>query len=383
MPDADPYSGREQTQAKHFILSRYLERLAFKILTISELTYVDGFSGPWETKTQSFSDSSFMIAIDVLMRARRGMLEQYGKCPRIRCFFSEVDPEAFGQLRAAVAPYHTPDEGFEICTYQGRFEDAISDIKTYVGTSFALIFIDPTGWAGYAFEKIKPLLAPRKCEILINFMYAFVYRFIHSDDEDIVNSLNPILGGAGWRARLDPSAPRGVAVERLFRETLKSAGQFRFVISTKIDKSTADYPHFYIAYGTKSPDGLKTFRETEYAALRVQARIRANAKERKREDRSGTVDLFAGHDAKVQEAAIDEVVRQNTAAAATTLVQALTIHRSLSFATAVVMLLEEFVLRETDVKNICVDLAKRGIIENTWGTGNRKPQDTSLIKARK
>jgi three-Cys-motif partner protein len=382
MPDSDahPYSGREQTEAKHFILRRYLERLAFKILTVSELTYVDGFSGPWETKTESFSDSSFMIAIDVLMSARKTMLEQRGKCPRIRCFFSELNAEAFSQLQSAVAPFHRPEEGFEICTYHGEFEGAVADIQTCIGTSFALIFIDPTGWTGYAYEKIKPLLIRRKCEALITFMYAFVYRFIHSEDEDTVNSLNPILGGLGWRDRLDSSLPRGEAVERLFRETLKAAGNFRFVISTKIEKPTTDCPHFYITYGTKSPDGLKTFRETEYAALRAQAKSRANAKEKKRERRFRTTEMFAGHDAQVQEATIDDVVEEQKLVASGRVLEALSKQGSIQFDALAVRLLEEFVLRETDVKNICVDLVRSGKIENTWGLGNRKPQDTTIIK---
>jgi hypothetical protein len=37
-------------------------------------------------------------------------------------------------------------------------------------------------------------------------------------------------------------------------------------------------------------------------------------------------------------------------------------------------------LRETNVKDICVTLAKDGRIENTWGSGNRKPKDDTVIK---
>ncbi|MGA8498273.1 MAG: three-Cys-motif partner protein TcmP, partial [Xanthobacteraceae bacterium] len=101
---ADPYSGREQTQAKHFILRSYLQALAFKVLTFSDITYVDGFSGPWQTKTENFSDSSFMIAISVLKDAQRKIMEQRRIERRIRCFFSESDPEAFEQLEQAVVP---------------------------------------------------------------------------------------------------------------------------------------------------------------------------------------------------------------------------------------------------------------------------------------
>jgi hypothetical protein len=49
---ADPYLNREQTKAKHFILRRYLQALVFKVLRYFDVAYVDGFSGPWETKTK-------------------------------------------------------------------------------------------------------------------------------------------------------------------------------------------------------------------------------------------------------------------------------------------------------------------------------------------
>jgi three-Cys-motif partner protein len=94
---SDPYSGREQTKAKHFILKRYLEALAFKVLNFSDITYVDGFSGPWETKTEDFADSSFMIALRVLKDAQHRMTQRRIK-RRIRCLFSEADPAAYVQL---------------------------------------------------------------------------------------------------------------------------------------------------------------------------------------------------------------------------------------------------------------------------------------------
>ena len=201
---ADPYADREQTRAKHFILKSYLQALAFKVLTFSDIAYVDGFSGPWETKTKNFSDLSFMIAISVLKDAQRQVKDRTGKLRNIRCFFSEDDPEAHAQLAQAVAKYHRPQEGFEIKTHEGKFEDAVTEIQSFVAASFALIFIDPTGWTGYPFDKTKPLFARAKCEVLINFMYDFINRFAHSGDIETVESLAPILGGLNWPERLDP-----------------------------------------------------------------------------------------------------------------------------------------------------------------------------------
>jgi hypothetical protein len=53
------------------------------------------------------------------------------------------------------------------------------------------------------------------------------------------------------------------------------------------------------------------------------------------------------------------------------------------FDNLVTEVLEQFMLRETDAKDICVDLANDGVIEETWKADDRrkrKPQDHSLIK---
>jgi len=150
-----------------------------------------------------------------------------------------------------------------------------------------------------------------------------------------------------WPDRLDSSLPRGLAVEKLFRETLKSAGNFNFVVSTKIDKATDERPYFFIAYGTKSPDGLKTFRQIEYDALRKHAKNRAHAMEQKREQRLNTADMFAGYQAEVQEATIDEIVSEQKSLASTRLIEILSQQGSLKFSRVVAGLLQPFMLRES------------------------------------
>jgi len=377
---AEPYSDREQTKAKHFILRRYLQALAFKVLRFSDITYVDGFSGPWETQTEDFADSSFMIAIDVLRNAQQKVLAQTGKRPKIRCFFSENDRKAFAQLTAAVARFNNPREDFEIKTYCGDFEDAVSEIQAFIGRSFPVIFIDPTGWTGYAFDTIRPLFDRPKCEVVINFMYDFVNRAASMRDAKTIASLDPILGGPNWEQRLDRNLPRGRAVEKLFRDTLRAAGRFEFVVSTKIDRSTTDRPHFFIAYGTKSEDGLRAFRETEYAALRAHARDRADAKERKREAKTGLRDLFPDTQADVQELSIDEIVEEQKTLASEDLVAKLGEFGPLCFSRVWIALLQAYMLRVTNVKDICIELAKAGKIKNTWGGGSRKPRDEDVIQ---
>ena len=375
----DPYFGREQTKAKHFILKSYLQALAFKVLTFTDITYVDGFSGPWKSNETDFKDSSFMIAISVLLDAQEQLFKRSGKRRQIKCFFSENDPIAYDQLKKAVAPFDKPEIKFKIVTYFGNFEDAVPEIEHFIGNSFPLIFIDPTGWTGYPLSKIKSLFDRQKCEVVINFMYDFIQRFVNSDDLEIIASFDPILGGSGWRERLDPNLGRGLAVEKLFRDTLRSEGKFKFVVSTKIDKSTAERPHFFIVYGTKSADGLKAFRETEYKALRKHEKSRSLAKSQKRTKNTGMEDMFSDHQAGIQEATIDELVKEQSRLARDDLLVTLEGVPNVKFKIVVAAVLQAYMLRETNVKDICIDLANAGKLENTWGTKPRKPGDDDDI----
>jgi three-Cys-motif partner protein len=374
------YARREQTLAKHYILRRYLQALAFKVLRFWDITYIDGFSGPWKSNTEDYSDTSFMIAMEVLKDAQRVIFEQEGVRRKIRCYFSEKDPDAYAQLQQAVAGFHNPAEGFEVKTFCGPFVDTVDDVQAFIGRSFPLIFIDPTGWTGYPFEKVKPLFARPKVEVLINFMYDHVNRFVASEDPEIIAHFDEILGGPGWRERLDPNLRRGPAVEKLFRQTLKAVGGFDFVVSTKIDKSTVDRPHFFIVYGTKNPAGLKVFRDTEYAALKQHAKNRANAEERERSEKMGSDDLFAGVEAEVQEASFEDIVADQKSLASEDLVATITEFGPVHFKQAVVNLQQAYMLREIHIKDICCDLAADGVLQPSWVIGRRKkPQGGTIL----
>ena len=375
------YLDREQTEAKHFILRSYLQELAYKVLHGWDIAYVDGFSGPWESKTSDFSDTSFMIALRVLKEAQNIIYEQTHVKRKVRCFFSEKNVAAYQQMVATVASFHQPDDGFEIKTFQGEFVNVVGEIRKFIGDAFPLIFIDPTGWTEYPFNKIASLFAYARCEVLINFMYDHINRFLTHPDEKVIASLDPILGGPGWQGRLNPTMRKGPAVEKLFRESLKIAGKFDYVVSTRIDKSIQDRPHFFLAYGTKNRAGLKAFRETEYKALRQHAKNRSTARTRKRDELVNTLSLFADFDAAQKEASIDDLVDEQKALAKGMLLQILsTAPSGIAFVTILDALLQAFMLRETNVKDICVELAKEGKVKNTWGRGVRKPTDKILIK---
>jgi three-Cys-motif partner protein len=379
----EAYVGREQTAAKHFILKRYLQTLAFKLLQgrHSVLTYVDGFSGPWESKTKDFSDTSFMIAIRVLKDAHQ-QLQKDGKQRDIRCFFVEENATAYRQLVGAVMAHNDPTNGFYVATFQGRFEDAIPVIMKFAKNSFALTFIDPTGWTGYGFDKIAPILTHFPGEVLVNYMFDHISRFASWDDPKNSASFNDILGGPDWKQRLDDSLPMGDAVEKLFCEQFRAAGKFKYVLSTRIAK-LADRPHFSIAYGTRSPAGLAAFREIEYAALRDHDRRRSQAKMAISEKKTGQQDIFAAAGLMLPDP-IDAVVAAQREQAKSWLMAHLKANpKATQFSNVWEAILPSYVLRVTDVKDICVELATDGIIKAPWRDElprKRKPSDNHVIE---
>lgn len=376
----DPYSEREQTLTKHFLLKSYLQTLVYKLFHGGQksITFVDGFSGPWKSKTEDFSDSSFMIAISVLRTAHYEMRE-LGKPKTTKCFFVEKNPKAYALLERAVAEFNSPEDDFHIKTFHGEFESATSEIVDYIDQSFALVFIDPTGWTGYTYSAISPILKHTPGEVLINFMFDFVNRAAGMSDPKTVASLNSIFGGTGWKSRIDAEAPVASELERIFKEVLKAAGDYKFVLTTRIDKSTADRPHFYLAYGTRAVAGLKAFREIEHNALKGHHQLRAKAKQIKREVRTQQTELFTAD--LIPDTSFAAIVGSEKQAAKAWVLELLRDRgRPIQFGVLWPKILEAFILKETVAKDICVELAAASAIKNTWkAAGKNKPSDSSSI----
>jgi three-Cys-motif partner protein len=128
MATHEDYAGREQSQVKHYILRHYLERFAH-ILGFSwkAITYVDCFSGPWESQASDLSDTSFAIAIEELRKARQTHRDR-GKDLAIRCCFFEEDVTAHARLKA----FADEQTGVEIRTRNAALLDSIPDIVEFI-----------------------------------------------------------------------------------------------------------------------------------------------------------------------------------------------------------------------------------------------------------
>ena len=290
MKPADHYRGREQTYLKHFFLERYLERVAYKVGSFApEFVYVDGFSGPWKTEDPGYEDSSFVIAINKLRQVREG-LAKIERRPKIRCVFVEPDPAAYALLQGATSTV----KDLEIRTLNSEFERAIPEILKIIGNSFSLVFIDPTGWTGFGLRQIAPILRHKPGEVLVNFMFDHINRFLDAPEPEM--SFDDLFGGTGWKPAITASPTREDAIITLYGDRMKATGAFDFVTSTRIKKPLSERSYFYLVYGTRHPEGLLEFRRVEEREILEQERVRMDAQQLERVKRTGQAELFGADD---------------------------------------------------------------------------------------
>jgi three-Cys-motif partner protein len=104
-----------------------------------------------------------------------------------------------------------------------------------VGATFAFFFVDPTGWSGFAMDNLQPILKRGNGEIMINFMYDFINRFLNFQNASNEESLDRCFGTRNWRP-IREAPDRESALVNLYMEQVSATGGFPYVTSSRILK---------------------------------------------------------------------------------------------------------------------------------------------------
>jgi three-Cys-motif partner protein len=369
------YRGQEQTFIKHLILRRYLETVARHILwSQPDFVFVDGFSGPWASTSVNYQDTSFGIAMTLLRRVRDELKATHHKERRVRCVFVERGARAFARLSEAVraASY------IEAHAIHGRFEDHVDEILRTIGRAFALVSIDPKGWS-FDLRKLAPLLRHRPGEVIVNFMFEHINRFLDDERQEIRASYVLPFGDRNWRSRFDALQSSGLgreeAVLELFREQLKSVGEYTYVISARVQRPTSSRSQFYLVYGTRNRKDLTEFRNVEKKAMEAEELSRIEAQREQRAARTGQGSLAIEMPRPVVALRTPEIER-----AANWLRRELMGVNWITYTNASNGALERFSLTESEFKDLIVDLQKRGEVNLTgMAARQRKPSEGTTI----
>lgn len=281
------YHDREQTQVKHRVLERYLQAFAPIIGSrYDEIVYVDCMAGPWKSKDEALTDTSFHKALSIFRECRRG-----GRCKRVRALLIENDPERYSLLKA----YADGIDDLEVSAERWDFNDRIQDVVSFAKrsrNSFPFVFIDPTGWSEVRIDRIRPILQLNPGEVLINFMSSWVRRFL----DDPTKPFQELLGADVDGLRMLQGEELDDELVNTYAAEVKRAGNFAFTSAIPILMPDRDAIHYHLVYGTRHFKGLEVFKKAEEVAIPFMHELRAAAQRRRDEASSGQGFLLAPDD---------------------------------------------------------------------------------------
>ena len=167
------------TEAKHAILKNYLNAwLPIMTSWNGRVVFLDGFAGPGRYTGGELG--SPLIALEAALKHRQPIKSQ------VLFLFIEADLRRFQHLQGILDSVYQPRLAGTPFSYQainGKFDNAMGRVLGELEESSLLLaptfaFIDPFGYSDTPFTMIQRLMKQPRCEVLINFNYEELNRFL-------------------------------------------------------------------------------------------------------------------------------------------------------------------------------------------------------------
>ncbi len=252
--DLEPHTAK-----KHAILRRYFEAWLPILANFNgRVVYIDGFAGPGE-----YSRGEDGSPVIVLKAARD---HKYKIKSELCCLFVEDRKDRYHHLQSVLSALTPPVPSnikFEAVnkTFDEEMSRTLDDIdrkKTALAPTLA--FIDPFGFKHTPFKTIARLMKQPKCEVLINFMYEEINRFLLEPDHAV--TFDKLFGTPEWRDAINPSSSpdeRVKAIHDLYLKQLKTVGKYARSFQMINMGNRVDYFLFFV---TNNPLGLQRMKES-------------------------------------------------------------------------------------------------------------------------
>ena len=245
------------TAAKHAILSRYLNAWVPILGSggFQHVVYLDAFAGPGSYS--GGEDGSPILAIKALLEQRTSF------AATMHFHFVEAREDRASHLRRKVEELLGPSgQRARWVVHHESFETAYPKIKHSLPQSQRVpmfAFIDPFGWAGLPMSIARDILSRPSCEVLINFMYEEINRFLNHPDQG--HNFDELFGGHDWVGIVhDGGQGRNDRLRQLYGAQLQSFAKARLVRSFEM-RNKGDATDYFLFFATNSTLGLKKMKE--------------------------------------------------------------------------------------------------------------------------
>ncbi len=275
MVDEAVWPIEEHTRAKHELLRRYLGAW-FPILTASgfnkRVVFLDGFAGPGVYANGE--PGSPLIAIETLVD--HAHFEQLSRTEFV-FFFVEEDGARFASLERELDRFwHRRDGGKPANVRVELFNDKFATVASQLAATYGqnkqlaptLAFIDPFGWSGVPLGLIRDLLASDKCEVLFNFMYDSVNRFVTDERPGVARHFAELFGtteAEHQSASALTGEKRKAFLQNLYMRQLRDVGGFSFVRSFELMDVERGRTAYFLMFGTRHHKGLQVMKDAMWA----------------------------------------------------------------------------------------------------------------------
>ena len=170
------------------------------------------------------------------------------RCRHLKGVLDELSPTLPSRIRWSVV--------------HGKFNEHLTKTFKLIDTQKkdvapTLVFIDPFGFSHTPFKTIGSILKNSRCEVLVNFMYEEINRFLsvekHSNDYD------ELFGTDEWRAvnSLVGAAQRRKAIHDIYLKQLKTAAKYVHSFEMLNRGNSTDYFLFFATNGLKGLEKMK------------------------------------------------------------------------------------------------------------------------------
>lgn len=384
----EEYEGREQAYIKHFFLQNYLGSLLHKTASkYSDIVYVDGFSGPWQSEDENYRDTSFWIALQSLRQAK-AFWKTRGRDIRVSAYLVEKNPDAYERLLKVKEKF--PD--INIITYHGDFVDYSDIIADKLSSqAFVFLFIDPKGWK-IPLKKLKNLISHPHSEVVFNFMFDFINRAAAMSDKELQTSLDSLIVAGDWRTKLvlidkdlsqkSQSRMREEVLIEAFQNSLKLFGNYKYSAALQVQKPTSDRTLYFLTYTTRNAAGIKVFRDCQIKAEKEQSVVRQQTKVREQDKKTSQISLFGDDEKFDTEPSLEQKFTTQTEEAVRGFLEILKEKNvPMRYGDIWPLILEKFIIKKSALSKEVNNLRKNGLISiSPWSARERSPKDNYIIQ---
>ena len=250
------------TQAKHDLLRFYLNAW-FPILSSGSnqhVIFLDGFAGPGVYA--GGEPGSPIIALETLVSH-----SHFSRMSQTKFTFIlvEKDHNYFKSLKDELAGFWRELGGKPTNVFVHSINNEFRSVAEQIAMTSegqqapTLAFIDPFGWSGVPMTTIRDLLSSRQCEVLFNFMYDSVNRFVTDETLGVAHHFEELFGTSGAEHRhasTQSTEARKIFLRDLYVNQLREVGGFRFVKSFEVINRNRGRTAYFLVFGTRSPRGF-------------------------------------------------------------------------------------------------------------------------------